>query len=180
MACPKHYVAYGAAEAGRDYNTVDISERTLRDVYLPPFKAAFDVGAGSVMSAFNEIAGIPATVNSLTLRTILRDEWQWAGVVVSDYEAVRELLLHGIAADLKEAARLSMVAGLDMEMVSSAYADHLAALVAEGAVPAALVDEAARRVLRLKIRLGLFERPLHRRSAAGSADPVRRIPQPGA
>ncbi len=159
VACPKHYVGYGAAEAGRDYNTVDISERTLRDVYLPPFKAAFDAGAGSVMSAFNEIGGVPATANALTLRTILRDEWQWAGVVVSDYEAVHELLLHGVAADLKEAARLSMRAGLDMEMVSNAYADHLAELVAEGAVSEVLVDEAARRVLRLKLRLGLFERP---------------------
>lgn len=158
-ACPKHYVAYGAAEAGRDYNTADISERTLRDIYLVPFKAAFDAGAGSVMSAFNEIAGVPATINTLTLRTILRDEWQWPGLVVSDYEAVRELILHGVAADLKEAARLSILAGLDMEMVSTAFADHLAELVAEGAVPVARVDEAARRVLRLKMRLGLFERP---------------------
>jgi beta-glucosidase len=158
-ACPKHYVAYGAAEAGRDYNTVDISERTLRDVHLPPFKAAFDAGAGSVMSSFNEIAGVPATINAWALRTILRDEWGWAGMVVSDYDAVRELLLHGVAADLKEAGRLSILAGLDMEMVSTAYADHLAGLVAEGAVPAARVDEATRRVLRLKARLGLFERP---------------------
>lgn len=158
-ACPKHYVAYGAAEAGRDYNTVDISERTLRDVYLPPFKAAFDAGAGSVMSSFNEIAGTPATINALTLRTILRDEWGWPGVVVSDYEAVAELIRHGVAADLKEAGRLSLLAGLDMEMVSTAYADHLAELVAEGAVPEISVDEAARRVLRLKFRLGLFERP---------------------
>ncbi len=158
-ACPKHYVGYGAAEAGRDYNTVDISERTLRDVYLPPFKAAFDAGAGSVMSAFNEIAGIPATINPLTLRTILRDEWSWPGMVVSDYEAVAELIQHGVAADLKEAGRLSILAGLDMEMVSTAFADHLAELVAEGAVPESRVEEAARRVLRLKVRLGLFERP---------------------
>ncbi|MEJ5199307.1 MAG: glycoside hydrolase family 3 N-terminal domain-containing protein, partial [Anaerolineae bacterium] len=159
VACPKHYVAYGAAEAGRDYNTVDISERTLRDVYLPPFKAALDAGAGTIMSAFNEIAGVPSTINALTLRTILRDEWQWPGVVLSDYEAVRELIQHGVAADLKEAGRLSILAGLDMEMVSTAFADHLAELVAEGAVPEARVDEAVRRVLRLKIRLGLFERP---------------------
>lgn len=159
VACPKHYVAYGAAEAGRDYNTVDISERTLREVYLPPFQAAFDAGAGSVMSAFNEIGGVPATCNAFTLRTILRDEWRWPGVVVSDYEAVRELLFHGVAADLKDAARLSILAGVDMDMMSDAYARHLQELVAEGAVPAGLVDEAARRVLRLKLRLGLFERP---------------------
>lgn len=158
-ACPKHYVAYGGAEAGRDYNTVDISERTLRDVHLPPFKAAFDAGAGSVMSSFNEIGGVPATSNRFVLHTLLRDEWRWAGVVVSDYEAIRELILHGVAADLKDAARLSILAGLDMDMTSDAYAQHLQALVEEGAVPEKLVDDAARRVLRLKLRLGLFERP---------------------
>ncbi len=158
-ACPKHYVGYGASEAGRDYNTVDISERTLRDIHLPPFKAAFDAGAGSVMSAFNEINGVPATANLLTLNTILRDEWGWLGVVLSDYGAVRELIPHGFASDLKEAARLSIGAGLDMEMVSTAYSDHLEELVAAGEVPLAAVDRAARRVLRLKFRLGLFERP---------------------
>lgn len=158
-ACPKHYVAYGAAEGGRDYNTVDISERTLRDVYLPPFKAAFAAGAGSVMSSFNEIAGVPVTASHFVLRQILREEWEWPGVVLSDFDAVRELVPHGVAADLKEAARLAMLAGLDIEMVSSAYADHLAELIAEGAVPPALVDDAVRRVLRLKLRLGLFERP---------------------
>ena len=158
-ACPKHYAGYGAAEAGRDYNTTDFSERTLRDVYLPPFKAAFDAGAGSVMSAFNEISGVPATANSLLLRTILRDEWGWPGVVLSDYEAVRELIPHGFAEDLKGAARMSLLAGLDMDMISNAYADHLAALVSAGDVPLARVDDAVRRVLRLKIRLGLFDRP---------------------
>ena len=159
VACPKHYVGYGAAEGGRDYNTTDFSERTLRDVYLPPFKAAFDAGAGTVMSAFNDISGTPATANPLILRTILRDEWGWPGVVLSDYDAVRELIPHGLAADLKDAARLSMLAGLDMEMVSTGYTDHLADLVAEGAVPLAWIDDAVRRVLRLKFRLGLFENP---------------------
>lgn len=158
-ACPKHYVGYGAAEAGRDYNTADFSERTLRDVYLPPFKAAFDAGAGTVMSAFNEISGLPATANPLLLRTILRDEWQWPGVVLSDYEAVHELISHGLAADLKEAVRLSLLAGLDVEMVSQGYTSHLAALVTAGDLPLALVDEAVRRILRLKFRLGLFENP---------------------
>lgn len=166
-ACPKHYVGYGGAEAGRDYNTVDISERTLREVHLPPFRAAFEAGAGSVMPAFNEIGGVPAHSNPLTLRTILRDEWGWAGVTLSDYEGVRELIPHGVAADLKEAARLSILAGLDMEMVSEAYATHLATLVGDGAVPGALVDEAARRVLRLKFRLGLFERPYADEALAG-------------
>jgi beta-glucosidase len=158
-ACPKHYIGYGAAEAGRDYNTVDLSERSLREVHLPPFRAAFDAGAGSVMSAFNEIGGVPATISHLTLRTILRDEWQWPGVVLSDYEAVLELINHGVAADLADAARLSMLAGLDMDMVADAYAQHLAALVQAGAVPEALVDAAVRRVLRFKLALGLFERP---------------------
>jgi beta-glucosidase len=158
-ACPKHYAAYGAAEAGRDYNTVDISERTLREVYLPPFKAAFDAGAGSVMSSFNEISGVPATSNPWLLRALLREEWQWPGVVLSDYEAVRELIPHGVAADLADAARLSMLAGVDMDMMSDAYMQHLAALVDQGAVNEQLVDDAARRVLRLKLQLGLFERP---------------------
>jgi beta-glucosidase len=158
-SCPKHYVAYGAAEAGRDYNTVDVSERTLREVYLPPFKAAFDAGAGTVMSSFNEIAGVPATCNPFLLRTVLRDEWRWPGVALSDYEAVRELIPHGVAGDLREAGLLSIRAGLDMEMVSEAYTRHLAELVGSGEVSAELVDEAARRVLRLKLKLGLFERP---------------------
>ena len=158
-ACPKHYVAYGAAEAGRDYNSVDISERALRQTYLPPFKAAVDAGAGSLMSSFNEIAGVPVTANSLVLRTVLRDEWRWPGTVLSDYNAVQELIPHGLAADLKDAARLAILAGLDMEMVSEAYATYLAALVADGTVPQQAVDEAVRRVLRLKIQLGLFEHP---------------------
>jgi beta-glucosidase len=158
-ACPKHYVAYGAAEAGRDYNTVDISERTLREVYLPPFQAAFEAGAGSVMSSFNEIGGVPVSASSHALRTILRDEWGWPGVVLSDYNAVGELVPHGVAADLSEAARLALLAGVDMDMMSGAYAQHLASLVETGAVPLALVDDAVRRMLRLKLLLGLFERP---------------------
>jgi beta-glucosidase len=156
-ACPKHYVAYGAVEAGRDYNSVDISERTLRDVYLLPFKAAFDAGAHTVMSSFNDIGGIPSTCNPFTLRTILRDEWGWQGVVASDYTAIKELIQHGVAADLNDAARLSLLAGVDMDMMSDAYDRHLATLVEEGAVPLTLVDEAVRRVLHLKFELGLFE-----------------------
>ena len=158
-ACPKHYVAYGAAEAGRDYNTLDISERTLREVYLPPFKAAFDAGAMTVMSAFNEIAGVPASANPFTLQTVLRDEWGFSGVVLSDYTAIAELVPHGLAADLKDAARLAILAGVDMDMMSDAYDRHLPALIEEGAVPISVVDEAVRRVLRLKLNLGVFERP---------------------
>lgn len=159
VACPKHYAAYGAAEAGKDYNTVDISERTLRDVYLPPFKAAFDEGAGTVMSAFNEIAGVPASANPLILDTILREEWGFRGLVLSDWNAIGELIPHGYAADLKDAARRSVLAGVDMDMVSDAYYEHLAELVEEGTIPLAVVDGAVRRILRLKIMLGLFEQP---------------------
>ena len=104
VSCPKHFAAYGAAEAGKDYNTVDISERTLRDVYLPPFKAAFDAGAGTIMSAFNEIGGVPASANPFTLDTMLRQEWGFEGVVLSDWDAIGELIPHGCAADLEEAA----------------------------------------------------------------------------
>lgn len=168
VACPKHYVGYGAAESGRDYNTTDFSERTLRDIYLPPFRAAFEAGAGSVMTAFNEISGLPATANPFILRTILRDEWNWPGLVLSDYEAVRELIPHGLAANLKEAARLSLLAGLDMEMISTGYNDHLAELVESGDLSLARLDEAVRRVLRLKISLGLFEKPYTDESLAAS------------
>jgi beta-glucosidase len=159
VACPKHYVGYGAAEAGKDYNTVDISERTLRDVYLPPFQAAFEAGAGTVMSAFNELAGVPASANPFTLKTILRGELGFDGFVLSDWNAIGELIPHGFSPDLKEAARLSILAGVEMDMVADAYHEHLAELVAEGSVPLALVDAAVRRVLRLKIKLGLFEQP---------------------
>lgn len=159
VACPKHYVAYGAAEAGRDYNTVDISERTLREVYLPPFKAAFDAGAGSVMSAFNDLNGVPASANPLTLRTILRDEWGWGGVVLTDYNAVGELVEHGIAEDQRAAARLSALAGVDMDMITNAFGKHLLELVQAGEVPETVIDAAVRRILRLKLQLGLFERP---------------------
>ncbi len=158
-ACPKHYVGYGAAEAGRDYNTTDFSERTLRDVYLPPFKAAFDEGAGSVMSAFNDLGGVPASANAMILKTVLRDEWSWPGVVLSDYNALGELVAHGIAADLKGAAAAAALAGVDMDMEGHAYSTHLADLVRQGVLPMAVVDAAVRRILVLKLMLGLFEQP---------------------
>ena len=159
VACPKHYVAYGAAEGGRDYNTTDMSERRLRDLFLPPFRAAFEQGAGTTMSAFNELAGIPTSANSFTLKTILRDEWEWDGVVVSDYNSVGELVPHGIAADLKEAAEKAVLAGVDMDMMSYAYTRHLVELVREGVVKEKVLDRAVRRIVALKLALGLFDNP---------------------
>ncbi|HEX8162485.1 MAG TPA: glycoside hydrolase family 3 N-terminal domain-containing protein [Pyrinomonadaceae bacterium] len=159
VACAKHFVAYGAAEAGRDYNTVDLSERTLREVYLPPFKAAVEAGVGTLMSGFNALNGVPVSANPFTLTDVLRGEWKFDGVVVSDYTSVDELIRHGVAADGKDAARLALSAGVDVEMVSRLYNQHGAALLSEKKLSTAQIDEAVRRVLRVKFRLGLFERP---------------------
>jgi len=158
-ACPKHFVGYGAAEGGRDYNSVEISEHTLRQFYLPPFRAAVDAGAATLMSSFNSLNGVPSSANPFTLDQILRREWHFQGIVDSDYTAVMELMNHGIANDGATAARRAFLAGVDMDMVSSLYHDHLAQLVRAGEVPEARVDDAVRRVLRLKFALGLFERP---------------------
>ena len=160
LATPKHFAAYGAAEGGLDYNTVDISERSLREVYLPPFRAALDAGALSVMSAFNEIAGVPSNANPWLLRDVLRGEWGFRGFVVSDYTADEELIAHGVAADTREATRLSFLAGTDVSMQSGLYNAHLPTLVAAGDVPMARLDEAVRRVLAVKERLGLFDDPM--------------------
>ena len=168
-SCPKHYAAYGATQDGRDYNTVDISERTLRDVYLPPFKAAFDEGAGTVMSSFNEINGVPSTMNTFILRQVLRDEMGFVGLVLSDWNALGELIPHGVAADLKDAARLAIFGGVDMDMTTDAYENHLETLVEEGVVPLSLIDDAVRRILRLKFALGLFENPYCDVAAAAAA-----------
>jgi beta-glucosidase len=159
VACAKHWVAYGAAEAGRDYNTTDMSERTLREIYFPPFKAALDAGVGTFMSAFNDLNGVPASANPFTLTKVLRDEWRFDGFVVSDYTSVQELINHGLAANEMEAARLALNAGVDMEMVSRLYNKHGAQLMKEGKLSEATLDEAVRRILRIKFRLGLFERP---------------------
>jgi beta-glucosidase len=159
IATAKHWVAYGAAEAGRDYNTTDVSERALREIYFPPFRAAVDAGVGTLMSAFNDVDGVPATANAFTLTKVLRGEWGFDGLVVSDYTSVMELLHHRLAADEAEAAQKAVVAGTDMEMVSRFYAKHLPELVRKGAVPVAAVDGAVRRILRVKVRAGLFERP---------------------
>jgi beta-glucosidase len=158
-ACAKHFVGYGAAEAGREYNTTEISEHTLREFYLPPFHAAVDAGVATLMSAFNSLNGVPATANPFTLTEILRNEWGFKGMVVSDWSSVGELLAHGIAADDATAARKAFLAGVDMDMVSSLYHDQLAQLVHSGAVPEARIDESVRRVLRVKFALGLFEHP---------------------
>ncbi len=158
-ACAKHYAAYGFAEAGRDYNTADISEHTLRNVVLPPFKASLDAGVATFMNSFNEIGGIPATGSIHLQREILKGEWGFEGFVVSDWGSIGEMIFHGTAADLKEAALLAIKAGCDMDMESSAYVAHLAELVKTGTVDIRLVDNAVRRVLRIKFLLGLFDDP---------------------
>lgn len=158
-ATAKHWVAYGGAEAGRDYNTVDTSERRLREYYFPPFRAAVDAGVATFMTSFNEINGVPATANPFVLRDVLRDEWGFDGTVISDYTAVRELIAHGVAADDADAAQLALNAGTDIEMVSSTFVENGARLVADGRLSEATIDEAVRHVLRLKYRLGLFDRP---------------------
>lgn len=159
LACVKHFAAYGGAEGGRDYNTVDISERTLREIYLPPFKAAVDAGAGSLMCSFNEISGMPSSANRKLLTDILRGEWKFNGFVVSDWNSIGELVQHGVAADLKDAAVLGLKAGIDMDMEADAYQEHLGTSVKQGLVSEAELNEAVRRVLRAKFRLGLFDHP---------------------
>jgi beta-glucosidase len=159
VACAKHWVGYGAAEAGRDYNTTEISERTLREIYFPPFKAALDAGVGTFMSAFNDLNGEPTSANPFTLTQVLRKEWKFDGIVVSDYESVRELLNHGIAATEADAAQAGLSAGVDVEMVSRLYNKHGAQLIREGKLSMVAIDEAVRRVLRIKFRLGLFDNP---------------------
>src|SRR5215204_1776830 len=159
LACAKHWVAYGAAEGGRDYNTTDLSENTLREIYFPPFKAAVDAGVGTLMSSFNAINGVPASANAFTLTKVLRDEWKFDGFVVSDYTSVRELINHGIAGNEEEAAAAALNAGVDMEMVSRSYNQFGPQLLKQNKLSTATIDEAVRRILRIKFRLGLFERP---------------------
>ncbi len=158
-ACVKHFAAYGAAQAGRDYNTVDMSKRWLYETYLPPFKAALDAGAATIMPAFNELNGIPATANTFLLKEILRDEWKFDGLVISDYGAVRETINHGYAADGKEATKASLEAGTDLDMMSFLYISQIPALVESGKLPIKVLDDAVRRVLKLKFQLGLFDDP---------------------
>jgi beta-glucosidase len=162
LATAKHFAAYGAAEAGLDYNTVDLSERTLREVYLPPFKAAFDAGALSAMASFNEISGIPATGNRWLMQQVLRGEWGFEGFVVSDYTGDEEMIAHGYAKDGRDAAKIAFLAGVDMSMQSGLYRKHLPDLVRSGEVPEAQLDASVRRVLAMKAMVGLFEDPFRR------------------
>jgi beta-glucosidase len=158
-ACAKHYVGYGAAEGGRDYNTTWIPERLLRDVYLAPFHAAVDAGAATLMSAFNNLNGVPASGNAFTLRQVLRKEWGFDGFVVSDWASIQEMINHGYCADEAEAAEKGIEGGVDMEMVTDCYWNHLADLVKRGIVRESLVDESVKNILRVKFRKGLFDRP---------------------
>lgn len=159
LACAKHFVAYGGAEGGRDYNTVDVSERTLRDIYFPPFEAALDAGAATFMSAFNTLQGVPASANRHTLTDVLRNEWGFRGFVVSDWDSIGELVEHGVALDGREAALKAITAGVDMDMQSDLYARELPELLHSGRLKINVVDRAVARVLRAKFALGLFERP---------------------
>ncbi len=158
-ACVKHFVAYGAAEGGRDYNSTNVPEHLMRNIYLVPFKAAVDAGAATLMTSFNENDGIPGTGNKALVRDMLRDEWGWDGMVVSDWASVTEMIAHGFAADPKEAAMKAVNAGVDMEMVSGSYLQHLPQLIEEGKVSKEYVDNSVRNILRLKFRLGLFDAP---------------------
>ena len=159
LACVKHFVAYGAPEAGREYNTVDMSERMFRDRYLPPYKAAIEAGAGTVMTAFNDFDAIPVSGNKKILKGLLRDELGFDGFVVSDYNAVREMLKHGVAKDDKEAAYKALSAYLDMEMFSGTYLNNVEELVKEGLISEDMIDQMCRNILVAKYNLGLFEDP---------------------
>jgi beta-glucosidase len=158
-ACLKHYVGYSLSEGGRDYQYSDVSAQTLWETFLPPFEAGIKAGAATVMSGFNDITGIPATANYYTLTEILKNQWGHDGFVVSDWESIENLILQGVAKDRKEAGFKCVMAGLEMDMKSDVYIENLPLLVSEGKVPISVIDEAVRRILRLKFRLGLFENP---------------------
>lgn len=158
-ACAKHFVGYGASEGGRDYNSTHISERSLRNVYLPPFEAAAKAGVATFMTSFNDNDGVPSTGNKFILRDVLRDEWGFDGLVVTDWNSAREMIAHGFAADDKDAAALSVNAGVDMEMVSYTFVKHLPEQIKAGKVKEATIDDAVRNILRVKFRLGLFDNP---------------------
>ena len=159
MACVKHFAAYGAPQAGRDYNTVDMSERSLYEWYLPPYKAASDAGAGSFMTSFNEIAGVPSSSSKWLLTDLLRSEWGFKGFVVSDWTSIPELIPHGVAADSADAARLAINAGLDMDMEGRVYLNYMKDLVSSGKVSEETINLSVRRILEAKYKLGLFEDP---------------------
>ena len=158
-ACPKHFVGYGAVEGGRDYNSTFIPERRLRNVYLPPFEAAAKAGAATFMTSFNDNDGVPSTGNTFILRNVLRDEWGFDGIVVTDWASAAEMMSHGFAADEKEVAMKAVNAGVDMEMVSYTFVKKLPELIKEGKVKETTIDNAVRNILRIKYRLGLFDQP---------------------
>ena len=158
-ACAKHFAGYGASEAGRDYNTTNIPENELRNVHLPPFKAAVDAGVVSLMASFSDLNGVPASGNKMLMQHILRDEWRFDGFVVSDWASIEQLTDHGLTANSKEAALAAATAGVNMEMVSRTYAEHLAELVAEGSVSMRRLDELVGDILRVKLEMGLFDDP---------------------
>ena len=158
-SCVKHFAAYGAVEGGRDYNTVDMSERRLRQDYLPSYQAAVDAGAELVMTSFNTVDGIPATANQWLLKDLLRQEWRFDGVIITDYAAIQELIAHGVAQDEKQASQLAIEASVDIDMKTACYANQLAPLVENGEISEKLIDEAVWRILKLKNKLGLFENP---------------------
>lgn len=166
LATAKHFAAYGAAQAGRDYHTVDISERTMRDVYLPPFKAAADAGAATFMTAFNEYDGVPASGSHYLLTDVLRKKWGFKGFVVTDYTSINEMVPHGYAKDLKQAGEQAMRAGVDMDMQGAVFMENLAKSVAEGKVDTARIDAAVKAILEMKYRLGLFDDPYRYADAA--------------
>lgn len=158
-ACVKHFAAYGGAQAGRDYNTVELSEHTLREYYLPAYKAGIDAGAALVMTSFNTVNGIPASTNEWLMRHILRDEMGFDGVLISDFSAILETVAHGYAKDSREAAVKALEAGVDIDMMTNVYAANLKKLAEEGSVPISLIDQCVMRILELKNKLGLFENP---------------------
>ncbi|MGN6647407.1 MAG: beta-glucosidase BglX [Cytophaga sp.] len=159
LACTKHFAAYGAVEGGRDYNTVNVSESLLRNVYLPPFKAAVEAGSATFMTSFNDVNGVPSSGNTFLLKQVLRDEWQYGGFVVSDWNSVTEMISHGYCADEKEVALKAATAGMDMEMTSQAYAHHLKTLIEEKKITEEQLNEIVRHILRIKFRAGVFDNP---------------------
>jgi beta-glucosidase len=159
LACAKHFAAYGAPQAGRDYNTVDMSDRSLYEWYLPPYKTCVDAGVASVMTSFNEIAGVPSTSNKWLLTDLLRNQWKFNGFVVTDYTSINELIPHGVAADSAQAGELAINAGVDMDMQGSIYLNYLSQLVKEKKVSETTIDNAVKRILEAKFKLGLFENP---------------------
>ncbi|WNJ20618.1 beta-glucosidase BglX [Pontibacter sp. G13] len=176
-ACVKHFAAYGAPHGGRDYNTVDMSERLLREVFLPPYRAAIDAGAASLMTSFNELNGVPVTGSTWLLRDVLREEWGFNGMIVSDWQSITEMEYHGFAKDRAHSGQIGMEAGVDMDMMGATYLEDLPALVKSGDVPMELIDQAVRNVLQMKMDLGLFDDPFRYGSVDREASEIRNAQQ---